>query len=484
MKVEQDTPVSRPLVAQAKRREAPRASADWTGSPAARAALDLLNNGAPRLVARAPCRLDVIGGLSDYAGASVLFTPLEGHDCVAVQLRNDGQLSIVSSERDSKTPTIIALSDLGEGGHPISAERAGDLLSGDQDRTVRCVVGVVVEMLRAGMMPDLGDGLSIAVAASPDSGPTTREQDASVAAATLVSTAAALDISLDPMASAGVCQTVQNQWLDSPVGISEALCALLGKPGTLSNMRCAPLSQTDSLHLPDSTALIAMDCGVIHPDAAQKYKLVRTAAFMGRSLIDRIVRHDQLKEVAWKGHLSDVTIDDYVGKFRDRIPTKMKGGEFLKRFGDTDDALTRIDPNVLYKIRSRTEHHIYEHWRAQQFFEFLRRAVHDGDDGALMEAGELMYASHWSYGQRCGLGSIETDLLVNLIRRQGEADVFGAKVTGRGCGGVVAVLTRGTDRADAALEAAAEKYSNQTGLSVRFYRGSTPGALITGAARV
>ena len=484
MKVEQDTPVSRPLVAQAKRRETSTGSADWTGSPAARAALDLLNNGAPRLVARAPCRLDVIGGLSDYAGASVLFTPLEGHDCVAVQLRSDGRLSIVAPKLDGKTPTVLALTNLCVDGHPIPAERAGDLFSGDQDRTVRCVVGVVVEMLRAGMMPDLGDGLSVAVASSLDPGPTTREQDASVAAATLVSTAAALGIPLDPLAAAGVCQTVQNQWLDSPVGVSEALCALLGEPGTLSHMRCAPLAQTDSLHLSDSTALIGMDCGVIHSDAAQKYKLVRTAAFMGRSLIDRIIQHDQLKEVAWNGHLSDVTIDDYVGKFRDRIPTKMKGGEFLQRFGDTDDALTCIDPNVLYKIRSRTEHHIYEHWRAQQFFEYLRRAVRDGDDGALKEAGELMYASHWSYGQRCGLGSIETDLLVNLIRRQGEADVFGAKVTGRGCGGVVAVLTRGTNRADAALKAAAEKYSEQTGHTVRFDRGSTPGALIAGAARV
>ena len=484
MKVEQDTPVSRTLVAQSQRRETTAGPANWTGSPAARAALDLLSNGAPRLVARAPRRLDVIGGLSDYAGASVLFTPLEGHDCVAVQLRNDGRLSIVSSERDGKTPTIIALTDLGEGGRPIPAERAADLLSDELSRSVHCVLGVVVEMVRAGMIANLGDGLSVAVATSPDPGPTTHEEGASVAAATLVSTAAALGTPLDPLTAAGVCQTVQNQWLDSPVGVSEALCALLGETGTLSNMRCAPISQTDSLRLPDSPALIGMDCGVIHPDAAQKYKLVRTAAFMGRSLIDRIIRHDQLKELAWDGHLASITIDDYVGKFRDRIPTKMKGGEFLQRFGDTDDPLTCIDPNVLYKIRSRTEHHIYEHWRAQQYFDYLCRAVRDGDDGALAEAGELMYASHWSYGQRCGLGSIETDLLVNLIRRPGEADIFGAKVTGRGCGGVVAVLTRGTDRADAALEVAAEKYSKQTGRTVSFHRGSTPGALITGAAQV
>ena len=96
-----------------------------------------------------------------------------------------------------------------------------------------------------------------------------------------------------------------------------------------------------------------------------------------------------------------------------------------------------------------------------------------------------MNASHWSYGQRCGLGSIETDLLVSLIRRRGsEADVFGAKITGRGCGGVVAVLLKSTDQALSAVEAAMAEYTLQTGHTPRLYRGSTPGALVAGAQRL
>jgi L-arabinokinase len=95
-----------------------------------------------------------------------------------------------------------------------------------------------------------------------------------------------------------------------------------------------------------------------------------------------------------------------------------------------------------------------------------------------------MNASHWSYGQRCGLGSIETDLLVNLIRRHGaEADVFGAKTSGRGCGGVVAVLLKSTEQALSAIDAAMTEYTSRTGHTPKLLRGSTPGALVSGAKR-
>ncbi len=483
MKVEQDTQVSRPPVHPARRRKGSVASADWAGSPSAQDTAARLAGDAPRLIARAPGRLDVIGGLSDYTGASVVFTTLGEHACVAVQLRSDGRISIAAPGPGDDTPTVIHLASITEGGCLISSQRGRDLIADEQARTARCVLGAILEMLRAGIVADPGDGLSVVVGPTLDSGPATGG-DASVAAATLVAAAAALDVVLDPLAAAGVCQTVQNEWLGAPVGISEALCALLGEPNALSRTHCDPNTSTDALHLPDSLALVGLDCQAMQPDAAEKYEQVRTAAFMGGLLIDRIVRHDQLKDVPWDGHLSRISVNDYVEKFRDRIPTKMKGREFLDRFGETDDSLTRIDPNFVYKIRSRTEHHIYEHWRAQQLFDYLSRAIHDGDEAALVEAGGLMYASHWSYGQRCGMGSIETDLLVNLIRRQGEPDLFGAKVTSRGCGGVVAVLMRTTDRALAAVRAAADAYSKQTGNTIRFHDGSIPGALLAGAARV
>ena len=163
----------------------------------------------------------------------------------------------------------------------------------------------------------------------------------------------------------------------------------------------------------------------------------------------------------------------------------MKGSEFLDRFGETGDPLTKIDPDTTYKIRSRTEHHIYEHSRACQFAECFSRAVRNGSLEPLKEAGALMYASHWSYGQRCGLGNIETDKLITLIRRQeADGDIFGAKITGRGCAGVVAVLMRNSESARAALARAIDTHQQQTGRTTRPIVGSRPGALVAGVQRI
>ena len=173
-------------------------------------------------------------------------------------------------------------------------------------------------------------------------------------------------------------------------------------------------------------------------------------------------------------------MNDYVERFRDRIPTKLRGEEFLERFGETGDWLTRVDPTYVYKIRSRTEHHIYEHARSGQFVECLSRAIRNDNHRVLSDVSKLMYASHWSYGQRCGLGSVKTDLLVSLLRKQRDVDIYGAKVSGRGCGGIVTLFMRATDSADAALGAALEAYAAKTGESARLIRGSSPGALVAG----
>jgi L-arabinokinase len=54
--------------------------------------------------------------------------------------------------------------------------------------------------------------------------------------------------------------------------------------------------------------------------------------------------------------------------------------------------------------------------------------------------GDLMYQSHYAYTE-CGLGAHATDYLVNLCRRQGlAAGIYGAKITGGGAGGTVAIL--------------------------------------------
>lgn len=443
-----------------------------------------LPDGSPRFAARAPGRLDVMGGLAEYTGSLVLNTAIADHACVAVQRRSDGILSIVlaqAQDRDGGSPFEIATTKLREAdGTVIRVEEGRRLVPSTVPSSVSCVLGAVVELARDQFVGPLETGVSVAVASTLD-GLRDAGRDSALAAATIVAVTASWDATVSVEDVAGLCQRVENEWLQTPVGIADAVCALSSIPSVLLQIHCDARKVGGTIPLPEHLTLMGIDCGVPDSDARIRYERVRTAAFMGRALIDRIIQHDRADDLNWDGFLAKISVTDYVERFRDRLPTKLKGVEYLDRFGETGDPLTRIDPTFTYKIRSRTEHHIYEHARACQFAECLSRGTRTGDERALHEAGELMYASHWSYGQRCGLGSVESDLLVNLVRKHGaEAGVFGAKVSARGCGGVVTVLMQSTERADTAIREALRQYEARAERKATIVRGSSPGALVSG----
>jgi galactokinase len=159
------------------------------------------------------------------------------------------------------------------------------------------------------------------------------------------------------------------------------------------------------------------------------------------------------------------------------LPRRMSGEVFLERHGETDDPVTRINPGEAYPVRGAVEHAIYENHRVQRFTELLARA--QKEPRALTAAGRLMYGSHWSYGHRIGLGAAETDMLVRLAREAGpEAGIYGAKITGGGSGGTVALLT--TAAARPAVEAVAGEYAALSGRTPEILEGTSPGAIAYG----
>ncbi len=469
-------------------RTAGRAASDVPASPLLPAVMERLSHGAPRIIALAPGRLNVLGGVAEYSGAVVLHTPIGRHACVGLQRHESEELlvhEVRQGSHDGAMPTTLRLSDLSKDDTKAGERDAsGPAIAGTNAVLPRCVVGAVAEMLRAGLLSLGKGGLSVSVG-STFGGLVDAGRHAAVAAATMVAVAEAYGIRPAAHELSTLCQQVENRWLEAPVGIGDAACSLLGEPRTLSYVRCDPFHLAGSIRLPHDVVLLGVDCGAVRPDALERFRKARTATFMGRALIDRIIRFEDGEKTDWAGYLAHVPVAEYVERFRHRVPTRLKGREFIERFGETVDPLTHIDPNLVYKVRSRTEHHIYEQARACQFIECLSRALNDGDDGALREAGELMYASHWSYGQRCGLGSVETDVLVGSLRQKGaDADILGANITGRGSGGVVAVLMRGTDRARQALDSVLEEYRSHTGNTVTLLEDALPGALETGARRM
>ena len=87
-----------------------------------------------------------------------------------------------------------------------------------------------------------------------------------------------------------------------------------------------------------------------------------------------------------------------------------------------------------------------------------------------------MYATHWSYGKRCGMGCSETDLLVRLAREMGpERGVYGAKISGGGSGGTVVFLI--DRKAVPRIREIARTYRDETGIVPGLFLGGSEGGL-------
>jgi L-arabinokinase len=85
-----------------------------------------------------------------------------------------------------------------------------------------------------------------------------------------------------------------------------------------------------------------------------------------------------------------------------------------------------------------------------------------------------MRQSHHSYSA-CGLGSEATDLLLRLVdTAHPEGVLFGARITGGGSGGTVAVI--GTADARPAIDNVVSRFADETGIEPYVFTGSSPGA--------
>jgi L-arabinokinase len=238
------------------------------------------------------------------------------------------------------------------------------------------------------------------------------------------------------------------------------------------------------LPVPDDIEFVGVDSGIRHAVSGADYGTVRAAAFMGYRMITaaagvearplspgRVVIDDAL----FKGYLANVPAADWRGRYRARVPEQVLGGEFLARFAGTTDPTTTIDPARSYPVRAATEHAIEEHQRVHEFRALLadkrRPSV---DEATRVRLGELMYAAHASYSA-CGLGSDGTDRLVALVREAGPSlGLYGAKITGGGSGGTVAVLAeRGKHRTVGRI---ADRYGRESGHGSAVYVGSSDGS--------
>jgi L-arabinokinase len=281
--------------------------------------------------------------------------------------------------------------------------------------------------------------------------------------------------SVERSAKARLCSDAAEQ-IGGMQSVRTAITALAGLPdGTLLQIRFHPQLGYEPLPLPAGILFVTIRTTLLRPVSRQRMLETRLCTEMGQRVIQSLHNQDVLR--AGADRLSAISPVDYVAHYRDVIPQKITGALFQARFGPLRGLNGDLDLAEIYKVRSRAEHHVYESLRVQDFVAAINRARRTGAAEALIEAGEKMFASHWSHSQRCGIGGVEPDQFISCVKAQGAArGLYGAKVTGGGAGGEMVVLMRDDSVAHAALAKAIAEAEALSKRTIHTYRGSLAGA--------
>ena len=408
-------------------------------------------------VARAPGRLDVMGGIADYSGSLVLQRPIAEATWAAVQRIDRPALELVSLGRPLCT---VALDTLAPAGTPVDYATASRLFSGD-GHWASYVAGVFLVLARERGLPLQGARVLIASTVPEGKGVSS---SAAVETATMRAACATFGIEIEPRDIALLCQKAENLVAGAPCGVMDQMTCVFGEENALLALLCQPAELQPSVAIPDDIEFWGLDSGERHAVGGSDYGAVRAGAFMGL----RILINETGMPI---DYLANIAASDFERHFAAVLPDEMTGDEFLTRYGGTTDSVSTVQRGRRYLVRTAAAHPVYERRRAERFRELLGSAPNEEQR---VQLGALMFESHASY-VACGLGSPGTDRLVALVRGEGPASgLYGARITGGGSGGTVAVI--GRKDASAAVARVVDAYERATGHRPYVFRGSSPGA--------
>lgn len=432
-------------------------------------------------VTRAPARLDVMGGIADYSGANVCEAVLGRGVLLALQGRTDRTLRIRTMQAGMKALPV-------ETRIPLDYFQSGDGLTNYNEVRTLCqsnplaawasyIGGSIFTVLKeeSARLP-YGFNLLLLSAVPMNVG---IGSSAAVEIGTLTCLNAYLGLNLDPSRIARLGQMAENHVVGAPCGIMDQTAITSARQGCLTHILCRPGEVKGEVPIPPGTGFVGISSMVRHSVAGTPYIDTRIGAFMGRKIIN------DLRATTGRGaleYLTELSVDQFRAEYEKALPETIVGSRFLERHRTHDDPVTTIQPDATYRVAGPTRHPIEENERVLGFMDALR-AAQDGNEKALIAAGECMYGAHASYRDNCGLSVEEVDFLVEAVRRRGpQSGLYGAKITGGGTGGTVAVF--GTLAALAAeIPKIAVEYSRRVGVMPDIFEGTSPGAMEFGSRR-
>jgi len=458
-----------------------------TGSGYFQKGLDILVN-------RTPGRLDLMGGNDDYTGGLVFETTIREATFVAVQARTDRLVRFYNPAVKSigwQEQIEFSLDDLTDNGQVKPLEVVREWINRDPKSSwCAYILGDLYFLLKK-FPQKVTHGFSLYL-----------ESDVPLGKG--VSSSAALEVA--PMKTMAELYGVQvqgvelaewTQWVEialtqSACGIMDQLAVVMGDEGSFVPMLCQPCHPRPLVKLPGNLRIWGIDSGVRHSVAGIEYESARTATFMGyrflcdweklEPVLDESGALPRWVEPKWNGYLANLTPSEFRARYEARLPESMTGAEFTRRYATHLDPFTPVRPEVTYPVRAAARYAVEENWRVQSFFSLISRPADtlDAATGALL--GELMYLAHIGYSE-CGLGSEATDKIVELVRTEKANGLLGAKITGGGAGGTVAILGWNTSAAEAAFQRVLSKYADWSKSEPYVFTGSSAGCDRFGVVR-
>ena len=454
-----------------------------------------LQKGGQVIVTCAPARLDIMGGIADYCGANVFEMTLNRTAVAACQARRDRNLCAVTLGVGGqlKPNFHLSLNNFYTDGTLKTYPQIREFFN-KEPRTAWAgyILGAFYVLLKEGKIDQFPHGATIVINSNIPMGGG-MASSAAIEVGTLTALNQLYNLELGMMEIARLAQTVENQIVGAPCGIMDQVTSVAGMSTKIISILCQPDKILEFVSCPLNVNFVGIYTKVRRSTTSTAYIDTRTGAFMGLTILkaafasdtDTIDTHHQeeshrarkISEVLEDNYLCNLSVQEFHEQCEHLLPEQMHGEEFLERYGETVDTATQVEPEKLYAVKSRVEHAIYENARVKQFITAIKNADNDPEHTPdyLREAGNLMYESNASYRDLAGLGSPEVDGLVNIARKIGkQGGIYGAKITGGGGGGTVAMLCH--DNVESSLTQILAAYKLAWGIDAELIRGNAAGA--------
>lgn len=447
------------------------------------------------LINRTPGRLDLMGGNDDYTGGMVFESTIREAILVAIQPRDDRLVRFNNpavKAMDWSDRVEFSLDDLLSGGKVKPLDEMRAWINRDPRRAWCAYILGDLYLLMKKHPTRVQHGFNLHL-------------ESAVPLGKGVSSSAALEVApmkvmaeLYGLPVSGVKLAEWTQWVEialtqSACGIMDQLAVVMGAQDHFMSMVCQPCLPRPLIKLPNSLQIWGIDSGIRHSVAGIEYEAARAATFMGyhwlceyeklTPVLDESGVLPRWVDSLWNGYLARISPALFRTRYENLLPEYQYGRDFNRRFSTHLDPFTSVRPQIKYPVRAATRYAVEENWRVQSFTSLITKPEAGIDTATGQLLGELMYQAHVGYSQ-CGLGSEATDMIVDLVRNEQASGLLGAKITGGGAGGTVAILGWKTRKATNAFHRVVEQYTAWSESAPYVFTGSSAGSDAFGILRV